>query len=43
MWEGQTSNGRGGLSSVVVVCNAAHMQRNSLGGSTQRASRATSR
>ena len=29
--------------SVVVVCKAAHMQRNSPGGSTRRASRVTSR
>ena len=27
--EGQISNGRGRLSSVGVVCNAAHMRRNS--------------
>jgi len=41
--EGLTSNGHERLSSVVVVCNAAHMQLNSPGGSTQRASRVTSR
>ena len=38
---GQTSNGRWHSSSV--VCNTAHMQRNSPGGSTRRASRVTSR
>jgi len=37
-------NGRRCLSSSVgIVCNAVHMQRNSLRGSTRRASRVTSR
>jgi len=31
VYEGQTSDGRGRLSSVGVVCNTAHMQRNSPG------------
>jgi len=40
---GQTSNGRWCLQASVFVCNAEHMQRNSPGGSMQRASRVTSR
>ena len=34
VWEGLTNNGRRRLSSVGVVCNAAHTQRNSSWGGT---------